>query len=144
MKLLPNNAFISLVTLPAAMFMFSVATADEATNDNDSDNTVVITPANMTREDGNLLNEYSAEYNQCLTEISIQQLQTEDDPRHVVDHAMKTCAVKLEELDREMMARNFDPDFRKGYIRTVSNRSANNILRTVMMGMAARESQAAE
>lgn len=143
MKLLSGITIIFLAILQAAIFTVTFA-ADGASGRNESDKTVVITPANMSRDDEYLLNEYSARYNECLTETSVKQLQTADDPRHVVDHAMKTCAVKLEELDRKMIERNFDPDFRKGYIRRVSNRSANNVLRTVMMGMAARQGQAEE
>lgn len=141
MKLQPGNSILSILIFPATLFLAINTAADETSSPGKSDESAVITPANMTREDGYMLKEHASRYNECLTETSVGQLQAEDDPRRVVDHAMKACAVKLEELDRKMKARNFDPDFRKGYIRTVSNRSANNVLRIVMMGMAARDNQ---
>ena len=66
-------------------------------------------------------------------------MQVQDDPRHVVDFAMKKCATELENLNMEMTARNFDPNFRQGYIKRISNRSANQTLKIVMMGMARKQ-----
>lgn len=141
--MLHNNAILFLL---ACMVTYSGATlADDVSPASPTDkDPAVITPANMSREDGNLLREYAARYNECLTETSIERMQDENDPLHVVDHAMKACAFKLEELDQKMAARNFDPDFRRGYIHNVSNRGANNVLRTVMMSMAARQNQSNE
>jgi len=100
-----------------------------------------LTPDKMTREDFEMLNEYSASYNQCLTETSIKQMETQSDARNVVDFAMKFCANQLEELHQKMIDRNYEPNFRQGYIHRISNRGANTTLRIVMMGMAAKQSQ---
>jgi hypothetical protein len=101
-----------------------------------------ITPDKMTREDHMMIAEYSDNYNGCLQDTSIEQMNTRDDPRHVVDYAMKHCAGILEELDLKMIEKNFEPDFRQGYIRRTSNQAANGMLRLVMMAMANRQSAA--
>ncbi len=101
-----------------------------------------ITPDKMTSEDRMLLSEYSGSYNSCLTGVSMQQMEVQADARNVVDYAMKECAVKLEELDQKMIERNFEPNFRMGYLHMVSNKGANNVLRSVMMGMATRPAPA--
>jgi hypothetical protein len=100
-----------------------------------------LTPDKMTKEDYEMLNGYSTSYNQCLTETSIKQMEAQSDPRIVVDFAMKFCAVQLEELNKKMIDRNYDPNFRQGYIHRISNKGANNTLRVMMMGMAAKQSQ---
>ncbi|HKK15184.1 MAG TPA: hypothetical protein VJ981_00650 [Gammaproteobacteria bacterium] len=140
MKVLHINTILFLLAFTVLLLPVTVA-ADETDSPSGDHGSTVITPANMSHEDGNLLNEYAAGYNECLTNTSIQQMQNENDPRRVVDHAMKACAFKLEELDQKMTARNFDPNFRMGYIHSVSKRGANNVLRAVMIGMAARQDQ---
>jgi len=99
-----------------------------------------LTPDKMTQADYDLLNEYSDNYNGCLSDTSIKQMESQSDPRHVVDFAMKHCANILEELNQKMIEKNFDPNFRQGYIHRASNQAANGMLRMVMMGMATRQS----
>ena len=100
-----------------------------------------LTADKMTREDRDMLAQHSENYNYCLSNTSIEQMQLQPDPRHVVDIAMKQCAVELENLDKKMIERNFDPVFRQGYLRRVSNHGANQTLRMVMMTMANRPEQ---
>ena len=97
-----------------------------------------LTPENMSREDYVLLNEYSDNYNGCLSNTSIEQMSSQTDPLHVVDFAMKHCASIMEELNQKMIEKNFDPDFRESYIHRVSKNAANDMLRMVMMSMANR------
>lgn len=101
-----------------------------------------IMPNEMTQDDQKMLSEYTNRYDYCMGETSVQQMQLQDDPRQVVDFAMKKCATELENLNMEMTARNFDPNFCQGYIKRISNRSANQTLKIVMMGMARKQSAA--
>ena len=117
------------------------ALAEESTDSSTQEVNEYLTPDKMTREDYAMLNEYSASYNECLAEISLKQMETQSDPRIVVDFAMKFCAARLEELDQKMIDRNFEPNFRESYIHRASNRGANSTLRIVMMEMAAKQSQ---
>lgn len=103
-----------------------------------------ITPDKMTREDHIMIAEYTDNYNGCLQDTSIEQMNTQEDPRHVVDYAMKHCAGILEELDQKMIEKNFEPNFRQGYIRRISNQAANGMLRLVMMAMANRSAAQTE
>ncbi len=99
-----------------------------------------ITPDKMTEDDYQLLNDYTGNYNQCLSDTSIQQAQTQTDPRQVVDFAMKFCAVHLIELQQKMNERNFDPNFIDNYLHRTSTKGANNALRVMMFQMANKQS----
>ena len=99
-----------------------------------------LAPEEITSEDYDMMSDYAYRYNACLNQTSQEQMDKQPDPRHVVDYAMKQCAAELEELDRKMTARNFDPAYRQGYIGKVNRHSVNNTLRNVMMGMASRQS----
>jgi len=100
-----------------------------------------LAPEEITSEDYDMMSDYAYRYDDCLNQTSQEQIDKQPDPRHVVDYAMKQCAVELEELDRKMIARNFDPAYRQGYIGKVNRQAVNNTLRNVMMGMAAQQSQ---
>lgn len=114
--------------------------ADESGTDTTVENTY-ITPDQLTRDDWSMISEHTDNYNNCLSTTSIEQLQSQADPRNVVDYAMKHCAVELETLDKKMIERNYDPSFRFGYLHRISNNGANNTLRMVMMTMANQPSQ---
>jgi hypothetical protein len=116
------------------------ATADEAGGKDAAQDAQYLLPDRMTEEDRTMLSEYSGSYNQCLTKTSNEQMNDQTDVRHIVDYAMKQCAATLEQLDQKMMARNFEPNFRLGYIHRVSKQGANIALRNAMVGMAARQS----
>ena len=126
-----------ILCLAIGLSLNSIVAAEENTaNPEDS---AYITPDKLTREDKMMLSDYSNRYETCMNETSVAQLQSQDDPRHVVDFAMKQCAVELENLNMEMTARNIDPNFRQGYIRHITNHSVNRTLRMVMIGMANRQ-----
>jgi hypothetical protein len=101
-----------------------------------------LAPEDITREDYDMMSDYAYRYDSCLDQVSQEQMDKQSDPLHVVDYAMKQCAPKLEELDRKMIARNFDPVYRQNFIGNVNRKSVNNTLRNVMMDMASRQSQA--
>ena len=100
-----------------------------------------LAPEEITSEDYDMMSDYAYRYDACLSQTSQEQMDKQPDPRHVVDYAMKQCAAELEELDRKMIARNFDPAYRQGYIGKVNRQSVNNALRNVMVGMAGRQNQ---
>ena len=100
-----------------------------------------LAPEEITSEDYDMMSDYAYRYDACLNQTAQEQMDKQPDPRHVVDYAMKQCAAELEELDRKMIARNFDPAYRQGFIGKVNRQAVNNTLRNVMMGMAARQSQ---
>ena len=103
-----------------------------------------LAPEDITKEDYDMMSDYAYRYDSCLNQVSQEQMDKLPDPRHVVDYAMKQCATELEELDHKMMARNFDPAYRQGFISNVNRKSVNDTLRNVMMGMASRQSQSPE
>ena len=141
MKNLISKNPVNFIFLLIILVIPLVALAEEITDSGTGPATEYLTPDKMTREDYEMLNEYSASYNQCLAETSIKQMETQSDPRIVVDFAMKLCAVHLEELNQKMIDRNYEPNFRESYIHRAGNRGANTTLRIVMMGMAAKQSQ---
>jgi len=141
MKNLISKTPVNFIFLLIVLVFPLIALAEEITDSATGQANEYLTPDRMTKEDFVMLNEYSASYNQCLSETSINQMDTQSDPRIVVDFAMKLCATHLEELNQKMIDRNYEPNFRESYIHRISNRGANSTLRIVMMGMAANQSK---
>ena len=137
--------FINLVVLLYFGIIFSCyAGAVENSEDSNPSASEYLSPDQMTEDDYAKLSEYSSEYDSCLNEESRIQLNNFDDPRHVVDTAMKKCAFRLEELNVWMQDRNFPPGFIHKYIQKTSNKTVNKVLPSVMMAIAARRSESAE
>lgn len=132
---------ISFVSISITMAFHSVA--DELPEIPSLPQAEYLTPDKMTREDRIMLSEYSGNYDGCLAETSIDQMNRQSDPRIVVDFAMKHCASIMEELNQKMIEKNFEPNFRQNYIHSVSKQSANGMLRMVMIGMANRSASPA-
>ena len=86
----------------------------------------------VTREDYNMMSEFSDAYDECLTDTSRAEVANYNDPRNVVDVAMKQCAVKLEELNDWLTEKNFPPSFKRGYIKRLSGKSVRRVLPEVM------------
>ena len=93
----------------------------------------------VTMEDYNTMNEFRVAYDDCMTETSRAEVVNYNDPRHVVDVAMKQCAVKLEELNEWLTEKRFPPDFKKGYIRKTSNKSVRKVMPEVMFMMSRKQ-----
>ncbi|MBI4006400.1 MAG: hypothetical protein HY356_06990 [Gammaproteobacteria bacterium] len=93
----------------------------------------------ITEDDYNMMMDYATRYDQCLNEKSFAEINNYNDPRHVVDTAMKQCAFELEELNQQMSDRKFPPIYRQKFIQRTSNRAAGDTLRIIMMEMASRQ-----
>ena len=93
----------------------------------------------VTREDYNTMSEFGIAYDECLTDTSRAEVANYDDPRHVVDFAMKHCAVKLEELNAWFIEKKFPPSFKKGYIKRLSGKSVRRIMPEVMFMMSTKQ-----
>ena len=98
-----------------------------------------ISQSDVTREDYNMMEEFSVAYDECLTETSHAEVPNYNDPRHVVDAAMKQCAVKLEELNEWLTEKRFPPHFRKGYTTKLSNKAVRRIMPEVMYLMSTKQ-----
>ena len=99
-------------------------------------------PNQITEDDYAKLSDYAVQYDACLNEKSRIEINNFNDPRHVVDTAMKQCAVKLEALNSWMQERKFPPGFIHKYIQKTSNRKVGKLLPAVMMEIATRQSAA--
>ncbi len=93
----------------------------------------------VTREDYNTMAEFGGAYDECLTNTSRAEVANYDDPRHVVDVAMKQCAVKLEELNEWLTKSRFPPGFKKGYIRKISGSSVRQVMPEIMYMMSIKQ-----
>ena len=93
----------------------------------------------VTREDYNMMSEFSDAYDECLTDTSRAEVANYDDPRHVVDVAMKQCAVKLEELNDWLTEKRFPPSFKRGYIKRLSGKSVRRVMPEVMFMMSSKQ-----
>ena len=97
------------------------------------------TTGEMTREEYQKVSEASAEYNECLNEFAMSQLEKQTDPRVIADHSMKQCAYILEDLHNFLLMGNYAPEPTTRFVSSISNRSANKLLSNLMMFMATRE-----
>jgi len=93
----------------------------------------------VTREDYSTMNEFKDAYDECMTETSRAEVANYGDPRHVVDVAMKQCAVKLEELNNWLTEKRFPPGFKKSYIRKISSKSVRQVMPEVMFMMSNKQ-----
>lgn len=130
------NSTLAVTIMFVALALCGNARADGSAVTPGAEAPRYLAPEEITSEDYDMMADYAYRYDACLNQTSLEQIDKQPDPRHVVDYAMKQCAAELEELDRKMIARNFDPAYRQGYIGKVNRHAVNNTLRNVMMGMA--------
>ncbi len=83
--------------------------------------------------------EFSSAYNKCLTDTSRAEVANYNDPRHVVDVAMKKCSVKLEKLNDWFTEKRFLPSFKKGYIKKLNGKSARRVMPEIMFMMSTKQ-----
>lgn len=93
----------------------------------------------VTQEDYITMAEFGGAYDECLTNTSRAEVANYDDPRHVVDVAMKQCAVKLEDLNDWLTKSKFPPGFKKGYIRKISGSSVRQVMPEIMYMMSIKQ-----
>jgi hypothetical protein len=96
------------------------------------------TSGQMTQEEYQKVRVSSAEYNECLNEIAMSQLQLQSDARVIADHAMKECSIHLESLYEFLISENYPPESMKRFVSSISNKSANKLLSNVMLYKAAQ------
>jgi hypothetical protein len=96
------------------------------------------TSGQMSQEEYQKVRESSAEYNECLNQFAIDQLQLQADARIITDHAMKECAIHLESLYEFLISENYAPEAMKRFVSSISNKSANKLLSNVMRFKAAQ------
>ena len=90
------------------------------------------TSGQMTQEEYQKVSESSAEYNECLNEFAMSQLQSQPDARVIADHSMKKCAVHLENLYDQLLLGGYPPEAMRRFIGSINNKSANKLLSNVM------------
>lgn len=129
-----KNRLIKLVLLLLILSPVYAAAGGDAKAETSSE-PEYISQSEVTREDYSMMNEFAADYDDCLAETSHAEVANYNDPRHVVDAAMKQCAVKLEELNEWLTEKRFPPHFKKGYIKKTSNNSVRQVMPEVMFMM---------
>ena len=96
------------------------------------------TSGEMTKEEYQKVSEASAEYNECINEFAISQIELQKDVRVIADHAMKECASILENLYNYLLLGNYTPEATQQFVSSISNRSAKKLLSNLMLYMAAQ------
>ena len=135
-----KTRFSKLVLLLLILNPFYVTAGDEEdTNPATSSEPEYISQSEVTREDYSMMDEFKGAYDECMTETSRAEVANYNDPRHVVDVAMKQCAVKLEELNEWLTEKKFPPYFKKGYITKLSNKSVRQVMPEVMFMMSQKQ-----
>ncbi len=135
-----KNRLIKLVLLLLTLSPVYVTAGEEVeTNPATSSEDEYISRSEVTNEDYNMMNEFKDAYDECMTNTSRAEVANYNDPRHVVDVAMKQCAVKLEELNEWLTEKRFPPHFKKGYITKISNKSVRKVLPEVMFMLSRKQ-----
>jgi hypothetical protein len=93
----------------------------------------------VTMKDYNTMNEFKVAYDDCMTNTSRAEVANYNDPRHVVDVAMKQCAVNMEELNDWLTEKRFPPHYKKSYITKISNKSVRQVMPEVMFMMSRKQ-----
>ncbi len=119
--------------------VYVAAGGDRDVNSETSSEPEYISQSEVTREDYNMMDEFKVAYDECMTETSRAEVANYNDPRHVVDVAMKQCAVKLEELNDWLTEKRFPPHFKKGHITKISNKSVRQVMPEVMFMMSQKQ-----
>lgn len=98
-----------------------------------------ISQSDVTKEDYNTMSKYGDAYDECLQDTSRAEVPNYNDPRHVVDVAMKKCAVKLEELHEWLTEKRFPPSFRQRHIRKLSSNTVGDVMPQIMFMMSTKQ-----
>ncbi len=135
------NKLVLLLTITIPAFAVTAGTDDDSSAGapEASVETEYLTQDQVTREDYNTMSEFGVAYDECMEETSRTEVANYNDPRHVVDFAMKQCAVKLEELNNWFTEKRFPPNFKQGYIRKISGRSVREVMPKVMFMMSQKQ-----
>jgi len=89
-----KNRLIKLVLLLLTLGPVYVTAVEQAdTSQAASSEPEYISQSEVTNEDYNMMNEFKDAYDECMTNTSRAEVVNYNDPRHVVDVAMKQCAV---------------------------------------------------
>lgn len=135
-----KNRLIKLVLLLLTLSPVYVTAVEQAdTSQAASSEPEYISRSEVTNEDYNMMNEFKDAYDECMTNTSRAEVANYNDPRHVVDVAMKQCAVNLEELNTWLTEKRFPPHFKKGYITKISNKSVRKVMPEVMFMLSRKQ-----
>jgi hypothetical protein len=135
-----KNRLIKLVLLLLTLSPVYVTAVEQAdTSQAASSEPEYISRSEVTNEDYNMMNEFKDAYDECMTNTSRAEVANYNDPRHVVDVAMKQCAVNLEELNEWLTEKRFPPHFKKGYITKISNKSVRKVMPEVMFMLSRKQ-----
>jgi len=132
---LSKLVFLLLILNP----VYVAAGGGEDTNPATNSEPEYISQSEVTREDYSTMDEFRVAYDECMTETSRAEVPNYNDPRHVVDVAMKQCAVNLEELNEWLTEKRFPPHFKKGYVTKISNKSVRQVMPEVMFMMSQKQ-----
>ncbi len=131
-----KTQLIQLALLSLAQIPVYVAAGDNTnTHPETGSEPEYISQSDVTQTDYDTMSKYGDAYDLCLQDTSRAEVQNYKDPRHVVDFAMKKCAVKLEELNVWLTRKKFPPGFKQRHIRKISSHSVRGIMPGIMFMM---------
>jgi hypothetical protein len=95
----------------------------------------------LTQEEYQVYIDAQSEHTECMTETAYAQADIQDDMRVAADMAMKECAPILEDLYNYLVENNYSPEAMRRFVSSISNKSANGLLRNLMMYMASKKQE---
>ncbi len=127
-----------IILMSISFSISSYAESTDSKQETTPQQTEYLSPDQLTDDDYTKLSEFANEYNECLNVRSREELENFNDPRHIVDTAMKKCVPVQDNLYKWMQERRFPPGFAHRYMQKVTNKTVNKLLPQVMMQIAER------
>ena len=108
-------------------------------------NTLVIADESfeLSNEDYRHINKTALDYNQCLQQNAIQQLDNYADIREVAAHAVNLCEQQLNEL-KNKLGNKANSGHYSGLERHIKNRAIKSLLPLLMFEKSSRQAAASE
>lgn len=134
-----NSTSLEIYILPIICLLLILHPIQSiASSPPNDDNTAQATTATakISMQDYRTMAEFTALYDQCLQHTSQSNLDHYNDPRHILDNAMKKCAPKLDALNAWLIAEEFSLNFRKHYIKRATRKSVSQTMPKIMLQMA--------
>ena len=98
-------------------------------------------PAEITDDEWAEIRNQTREYNSCLKQEMMQQVEVGNDARAVADKVLEICSTHLIELQQKMDADNIQPGFTERFIYNTKNKSSRQMLGGIMMLMAQKQAR---
>lgn len=132
--------FIRIILLLSVQVAYTTA----ATETEEDHTTSYLSPDQVSRDKYDVILDFKMNYDQCIIDTARAALINYNDPRHVLDIALKRCADQLNELNQWLIEERFPPNFRKAQLTKISRQSVRKTIPEIMFLMSTKSAAQSE